>query len=60
MTQIDLIGEYWAFADAAQTCEGSMLAAHYTHILFAIKKLIESFGPTPEYIEWEKICKGEQ
>jgi hypothetical protein len=33
-------------------CEHTGLHAHYDHLLFSLTKIIESYGPSPEYYEW--------
>lgn len=52
MTQPDLINFYNLFQSEERTCDSPQQSAHYAHILLALRALIESHGPTPEYCEW--------
>lgn len=57
MNQIELISEYWHFEDMEKECTDPRLSVHLENILAAIAMLIASHGPTPEFYEWEKLCK---
>ena len=50
--QTELIDLHKRLKGEQEACENSGLYAHYEHILFSLRKIIESFGPTPEYHEW--------
>lgn len=52
LSQSDLIGFHTALKREGEVCEDAGLQAHYQHTLLSLEKLIESFGPTPEYGEW--------
>jgi hypothetical protein len=32
-----------------------ILEGHYAHVLFGLHRLIESYGPSPQYYEWLKL-----
>jgi hypothetical protein len=52
MTQIGTISFYEQIQNALDNCERPELIAHYQHVLLGLRKIIESFGPTPQYYEW--------
>jgi len=52
MTQIGTISFYEQIQNALDNCEHPELIAHYQHVLLGLRKIIESFGPTPQYYEW--------
>jgi len=51
-TQADLIDFHKQMSRDRELCEWAELRAHYEHILLGLRKLIESHGPTSEYLEW--------
>jgi hypothetical protein len=52
VTQIGMISFYKQIRNEVGNCEHPELIAHYQHILLGLQRIIESFGPTPEYYEW--------
>jgi hypothetical protein len=50
--QTELIDLHKRMKGEQETCENSGLYAHYEYLLFSLRKIIESHGPTPEYYEW--------
>jgi len=51
-TQISTIGFYKQIQYELELCPQPELNAHYQHILLSLQRIIESFGPSPEYYEW--------
>lgn len=52
LSQSDLITFHAMLQRGAEECENAAMQAHYEHALLSLKKIIESFGPTPEYESW--------
>jgi hypothetical protein len=50
--QTELIALYTQMRSESLSCNQGRLRAHYDHLLLALGKIIESYGPTPEYYEW--------
>ena len=51
-TQVSAIGFYKQIQRELELCSHPELNAHYQHILLSLRRIIESFGPSPEYYEW--------
>ena len=52
LSQSDVITFHTLLLKEAEDCEDTGLQAHYEHALLSLQKIIESFGPTPEYNSW--------
>jgi hypothetical protein len=50
--QTELIDFHKRMKKEQESCEHVGLHAHFEHILFALRKIIESYGPTSDYEEW--------
>jgi len=52
LSQQELIGTYKRVYALSRDSDNAVLWTHCQHVLFGLGKIIESFGPTPEYDAW--------
>ncbi len=55
LTQRDFIALHKVLKKQSAQCVGRVRQAHFEHVLLGLQKIIESFGPTPEYYAW--LCQ---
>ena len=57
MNQIELISPHEKLSNELTDSDIFLLRGHLEHLLLALRRVVESYGPTPEYQLWTRTTQ---